>query len=154
MKNIDSRTQVESTIAFKRKCVEKCDKAAEIIRKMDGKVLNVTLQRALNAGEEYPAFFSVDLGTSVDITYKALGGQLWMIRVPREKRIDASVYLEDLEKTRSRLLEDIADLELTMSVIDERIEQIKKAVAALNALTTTLPYAVQEAYDIPRKIYF
>jgi hypothetical protein len=155
MKNNDSRVRVERTIAFYRRCAKLFQPVAEVIKAKDGKVLNVTLEKALRAATG--SYIKVTKTWDwLEITYyERYGEEHDLVRLKwTDKRIGAKEFLASLEEHREYVDRQITDLELALTIIDERIEQIKKAVAALNALTTTLPYAVQEAYEIPNKIYF
>ena len=155
MSNNESRAQVERTIAFYRRCAELFQPVAEVIKAKDGKVLNVTLEKALRAATGSYIKVTRAWGWLGITYYERYGEECDLVRLKwTDKRIGTKEFLASLEEHREYVDRLITDLELALTIIDERVVEIKKAVATLNALTTTLPYAVQEAYEIPNKIYF
>lgn len=156
----DRKNHIQKKINNKRDLVKYFPIIKKVVQSFDGKVYNVKLDRALSdATKENPddragkVYCHIAYNDWIEICSYNAGESITWLYIRKDqlkdgKRIDAAVWLEDINKHYARLMKDITGLERDLETIDDTMEKIKILKDQIRALVAPLDYTTRDVYGI------
>ncbi len=156
----DKRTYVEKRIRALREGASMIEFAKEIVREMDGKVLNVRLKNALNAGTlRYDVY--VSMNTLIIECYPesrhchevTIASVNLDQQEGKHPRIDAKAIIDSMDSFYKSIMHEAQRMENALENIEEIKERLRNAVDNLNKITDGLPYVIIDTFNLPHKMH-
>ena len=166
--NEDRKRFIEKKIEAKQGMIRFFPIVKKVIQEFDGKCYNCKLDAALKeAAATYDldhwitkdnragVYCHINYHDWIEITAYINNESVDLFYMRKDelkdgKRIDASVWLENINRHYEQLMKDINNLKRDLETIDSTLEQIEILKKQLNALVAPLSWTTRDAYNIHR----